>query len=168
MNKLLDKKGFTLSELLLVVLILSIIVVVIGGGIVVVKNAYERITLKSEAQVLLSTNITKVTDELRFASEIDTSDSQIGVPTFTSGNMGYKIYLCNDESNGICYSCIASQQASKKIPLLTDKTLTSGLVPEVEYSYDKGEKAFTANIEIVHNGTVVVSQEINVVPLNGL
>ena len=54
-----NKEGFSISEMLMVVMILSLIIVILGSGVMEVKNAYERITLKAEAQTLLSTTITK-------------------------------------------------------------------------------------------------------------
>ena len=67
MKKLNNSKAFTLSELLAVVLILSLIMTTLAGGLTVVRTAYEKITLKAESATLMSTVITKVTDELRFA-----------------------------------------------------------------------------------------------------
>ena len=86
-----NKEGFSISEMLMVVMILSLIIVILGSGVMVVKNAYERITLKAEAQTLLSTTITKVTDEFRFSKYIN--DDGTSPAKFTSGIRGYEIWF---------------------------------------------------------------------------
>lgn len=75
MRKLKSDQGFTLVEMVLALFILSLIVTVIGGGVTVVKSAYEKITLQAEAQVLVSTLVTAINDELRQAEHIEQKES---------------------------------------------------------------------------------------------
>ena len=96
-EKLSRANGFSLSEMLMVVLVLSLLLMVIGGGVSVVQNAYVKIPLKADAQVLLSTAIASVSDEFRIASEIQTATDSNGndVPTFISGSRGYRVWFEN-------------------------------------------------------------------------
>ena len=63
-NKRNNRKGFSLTELLVAVLILSMVSAVVAGGIPVAKNAYEKITVTANAQVMLSTAISALRNEL--------------------------------------------------------------------------------------------------------
>lgn len=164
-EKKMNKKGFTLSETLASVLILILVVTIIGGGIVVVKNAYQRITLKANAQVLMSTAITKVSDELKFAENIEGTDT----PTFVSGNNSYKMSFVNGDGTadnlGIM-EAYATGDSTQNIQLLSTKTMTDGLVPSITYNYSSDDKLFTATIEVKKDGTTVSKQTITVRPLN--
>ena len=166
-TKLKNKKGFSISELLMVVLILSLIIVILGGGLTVVLNAYNRITLKAEAQTLLSTAITQVSDEFRFASDIDTGDN--GHVTFLSATQGCQVYFTNDTSESKRGILIGNTvNTTDTATLLTDKTQTSGLYTEIDdYQYDDQSQTFDATITVRNSsGDKVVSQNIIVRPLN--
>ena len=69
-RKLKSQKGFSLTEVLAAVLILSMVSSVVAGGIPVARDAYEKVTLSANAQVMLSTAITALRNELSTASEI--------------------------------------------------------------------------------------------------
>ena len=53
----LHTQGFTLAETLLAVLILLLVGVIMTTGIPAAKNAYEKVVVASNAEVLLSTTI---------------------------------------------------------------------------------------------------------------
>lgn len=73
-RKLRSIKGFSLTELLAAVLILSMVSSVVAGGIPVARDAYEKVTLSANAQVMLSTAITALRNELSTASDIQSVD----------------------------------------------------------------------------------------------
>lgn len=70
-QKLKKRKGFSLTELLAAVLILSMVSAVVAGGIPVAKDAYEKITLSANAQVMLSTTISALRNVLCTARDIE-------------------------------------------------------------------------------------------------
>lgn len=153
-----NSRGFTLSETLAAMLILALVIVITGGGVIVVKDAYQKITLRANAQVLMSTVITKVSDEFRYAEDIDGQ-------TFVSGNSGYKMSFTNDNTKGIMttyYSGDGSKVESTS--LLSDKTMTDGLVTSIsDYTYSND--FFKATIAVKKAG-FSISQNIVVKPLN--
>lgn len=163
-TKIKNRKGFSISEMLMVVLILSLLIVVLGSGVMVVKNTYEKITVKAEAQTLLSTTITKVTDEFRFAKYINGDDPS--AVKFTSGNLGYEIWLANGDGKSGTKGVLVCNNVGTSSQLLTDKTMTSRLTPKIEYSYDDKEDLFTATITIVYEEADYLKQEIKVKPIN--
>ena len=78
-HRLHNRKGFTLAETLLAVLILLMVSQIVATGIPVAKNAYEKVVLTSNAEVLLSTAATVLRNELGTAREIKVSDTQTEV-----------------------------------------------------------------------------------------
>ena len=76
--------GFTLAETLLAVLILLLVSTVVATGIPAAKSAYEKVVLASNAEVLLSTTISTLRNELGTAKDIDTEQNQVGAVTHTT------------------------------------------------------------------------------------
>lgn len=170
-----NKKGFSLSELLMVVLILSLLVIIIGSGMGVVKDAYEKVTLKAEAQTLMATTIEKVRDEFRFAREIQANQviqGTITATTFISGNNGLKVYFVNDEANMGITMVTATGETKQSAPVVTDRTMTNDLTTSIKYTYSKDEHLITATIIIyqkVKGGVAAkeyAKQEFKVKPIN--
>lgn len=75
-RKLNSKSGFSLAEMLMAVLILLMVSSIVATGIPVVKNAYEKVVLASNAEVLLSTAISSLRNELGTAQSIETPDTE--------------------------------------------------------------------------------------------
>lgn len=162
-KKLKSQQGFSLSEMLMAVLIIGLTLSFIGGGITVIKNAYQRITLRAEAQTLLSTVITSVSAELRHADEIHNKEEagQNSYLSFYSSKRGYRIYFENKNNN----IYINTDVSLGEVPLLTEKTITNGLVPKLEdLKYEN--QVFTYTIKIYYENDVFAEQEISVRPLN--
>ncbi|MDD2218035.1 MAG: hypothetical protein PHW03_00605 [Eubacteriales bacterium] len=169
------KAGFSLGELLVVVLVIGLLTGITVTGAGAVKNSYDDIMLRAEADTLLSTVIIKITDELRFAQDIQALGGEI---SFLSGNSNKRIKLENDEtskSEGIMIVDIemAEGNPDKVRPLLPKRPLPSGEeetldpVPAIEsIEYDDTDKLFTAVIKIKNNGEDVLEQEIKVSPTN--
>lgn len=76
-QKLNNRKGFSLTELLVAVLILSMVSAVVAGGIPVARDAYEKVTLSANAQVTLSTAISALRNELCAASEVNIDSNAV-------------------------------------------------------------------------------------------
>ena len=92
-QKIRQKMGFSIAELLVAILILSMVSTVVAGGIPVARDAYNKITVAANAQVLLSTAIYSLRSELGVAMDVKhVSDTSV---VFNSGKNGHKtrIYL---------------------------------------------------------------------------
>ena len=70
-RKLNSRGGFTLAETLLAVLILLMVSVIVATGVPVAKNAYEKVVVAANAQVLLSTAVNTLRDELGTAWDVE-------------------------------------------------------------------------------------------------
>ena len=148
--------------MLLAMLILSLTISFIGGGVMVIKHAYDTITLRAEARTLLSTVILSVSSELQqganVAEEAGDGASRL---SFYSYKHGCRVYIENKNSN-IYMITVAGQQ---ELPLLTDKTITKGLIPKVtNITYEN--QVFSCTISIYYNDEVYETQQIYVRPIN--
>lgn len=65
-----SRRGFTLAETLMAILILLMVTAVVAAGIPAASNALNKAVEASHAQVLLSTTMTALRDELTTAKEI--------------------------------------------------------------------------------------------------
>lgn len=169
MKKLKSQHGFSLSEMMLAVLIIALTMGFIGGGITVVKDAYLRITLRAEAQTLLSTAVSAISVELRNADEIQEQISESGESTywtFYNVQRGYRIYFENTQKN-ICIRTV--EDSTSLIPLLTNQTKTNGLVPKIEeLKYENQVFTYVIRIYDQDEKKIYAEQTINVRPMNAI
>lgn len=82
-RKLHNRKGFSLGEVLTAVLIMLMVSSIVAAGIPAAKNAYEKVVMASNAEVLLSTTVTALRNELGMADHIKVS----GDGTITYDNL---------------------------------------------------------------------------------
>lgn len=89
-RKLHNTNGFTLSETLMTVVLIGLITMAMAGGIVAAKNVYQRISLRADAQTLLATTVSAVTEDLSSVSSCDalqsSGSSQQAVTLIQEGN----------------------------------------------------------------------------------
>ena len=70
------KNGFTLAETLLAVIILLLAGLIVATGIPAARNAYEKVVLASNAEILLSTTMSTLRNELGMAKDIQIADGK--------------------------------------------------------------------------------------------
>lgn len=92
-RKLHNTNGFTLSENLMTVVLIGLITMAMAGGIVAAKNVYQRISLRADAQTLLATTVSAVTEDLSSVSSCDALQS--------SGSSQQTVTLIQDDGNPI-------------------------------------------------------------------
>lgn len=157
-RKLHNTNGFTLSETLMTVVLIGLITMAMAGGIVAAKNVYQRISLRADAQTLLATTVSAVTEDLSSVSSCDALQSsgssqqevtliQSGTPTgsnafFYAGDRGYEMQYQNGPYQGSGKDEASDTQkeiqvvpkgnAGGTIPLLPDKVQTRGLYAYIE------------------------------------
>lgn len=169
MKKLKSQHGFSLSEMMLAVLIIALTMGFIGGGITVVKDAYLRITLRAEAQTLLSTAVSAISVELRNADEIQEQILESGESTywtFYNVQRGYRIYFENTQKNIYIRTV---EDSPSLIPLLTNQTKTNGLVPKIEeLKYENQVFTYVIRIYDQDEEKIYAEQTINVRPMNAI
>ena len=93
-SKLKSRSGFTLAETLLAILILLLVSSIVAQGIPVARNVYNRVVLGANAQVLLSTTVTALRDELGTAWDVTAgADNSL---TYFSADIGSRSKLWVD------------------------------------------------------------------------
>ena len=97
-TKLHGQSGFTLAETLLAVLILLMVSTIVASGVPVARNAYEKVVLGSNAQVLLSNAVHALRYELGTAAEVTVNGTAI---TYISASTGARSQISLDNENGI-------------------------------------------------------------------
>ena len=148
-KKLRNNKGFTLAETLLAVLILLLVSTIVATGMPAAKNAYEKIIVAANAQILLSTGATALRDELGTAWDVkiedDGSKTSGAFVTYRSSDTGAKsrIYLNVDDKkiyiqeyakNEYLNVTEGTSIGTERL-LVSDKAATNGLV--ITYSVIK-------------------------------
>lgn len=137
--KIHSEEGFTLSETLMTVVLIGLITMAMAGGIVAAKNVYQRISLRADAQTLLATTVSAVTEDLSSVSSCDESNA-----FFYAESRGYRMQYRNgsygkgasggntgtEAQKGI--QVVPKDNEGGAIPLLPDKVQTRGLYAYME------------------------------------
>lgn len=100
-TRLARKKGFTLAETLLAILILLMVTAVVAAGIPVAANAYERVVMASNAQLLLSTTMTRMRDELGTATNITVGADNVTISYTADTGRNKSIHFAPGSKEGI-------------------------------------------------------------------
>jgi Tfp pilus assembly protein PilV len=170
MRKLRSAVGASLAETLVTILLLSIILSAVVAGIPAVMSAYREVRLKADAQTLLATAVTAVTDELRYAENVQYSSDY----SFYSSKRSATIELvsvnnaADSSDNGIYVrkTNAAADENSKDIPLLTKQTQTLGLYASLTPgSMENGCIVYTVSV-ISSDGKVIESTPLKVRPIS--
>lgn len=118
LKKLKNRSGFTLSEVLICVLILLLITAVVAGALPVAQNVYYKVVDGANAQVLLSTTIAALRDELSTAGQLRV-ERDVPVEGVTAS---YKITYRSAETGGT--SGISVTDEGFLLQQYTDEDLT--------------------------------------------
>ena len=156
-NKLKSRLGFSLAETLLAVLILLMVSTIVATGIPAARNAYEKVVLASNAEVLLSTTITTLRYELGTAQDVKKPANKTGeilnsVITYYNPTRGAssKLYVADGGENDkkIMFQRYYSEDGLSMdyaaTPLVSPKTSTQDLyVTYGSVSYNNGIVTFS-------------------------
>lgn len=137
-KKLKSNKGFTLAETLLAVLILLLVSTIVATGMPAARNAYEKIIVAANAQVLLSTAATSLRDELGTAWDVKIEDDDTTVTYYSSDTGGKSQILLNSDDRSKIYiqeyakndylNIVDGTSVGEKRLLVSDKAANGDLV----------------------------------------
>ena len=105
------KAGFTLAEMLLTVLLLTIVLGGLTSAIAAAVNVYNRVRIRSEAEVLLSTAADAVSADLSTARNIKLGSDKKTVKSFFSDLRGYQMTYGTE--TGTHYITVNAENLSK-------------------------------------------------------
>ena len=134
-RKLNSKKGFTLAEMLLAVLILLMVSAVVAAGIPAAREAYEKVVLTSNAEVMLATTVSTLRNELGSAKHIEPTSNASNDVVYYSLTRGApsRIFKAADGNNQIMFyryysdTEIGSVGDATAVPHMQSKDITGDL-----------------------------------------
>ena len=140
MNKLRDRRGFTLTELLCAVLIVLLVSALLTVGVRFAGRTYNSSMQLSEAQELCSTLTSVISDKLRFCGTVTPG---------ADGSLDHIFIqdLGSVEGEGAAFQVDADGQGSTK--LLSSAAYPRGLrVRDVSLRYDSASGIFTVALQV--------------------
>lgn len=133
-KKLNQDAGFTLVEMLAATMILILLTMMLGTGLQMTVRSYQKITAQSEVDLLLSTAMDALVDDLRFAQEYEeyykpgsTSDDPVPF-TYSSDSFEGSIHLELSDKDGQKGQIVARDINSTDDPLRFLSTGVYGVV----------------------------------------
>lgn len=172
-GKLHNNMAFTLAETLLAVLILLMASAIVAGGIPVARNAYEKVVLASNAEVLLSTTISTLRNELGTAMNVDVPDGTLNgnlksgeeiIYYNSSRGSSSRVFLKSDGTDiqlQRYYSTDGLSKGSEPENLIPSKTATNDLYVTygaVSYNQSTGIITFS-DLDVMQNSKVLTSRD---------
>lgn len=139
LKKLRSRKGTTMMEILVAAALMALLAAGIGGGISAAVPVCNDSLALSESSVLFSTLTQIITDELRYAREIQV-DATSGDISFTSDRYGQNAMLVDSMTagSGTAYTGrIWLKSDVGTFPLLGEGAYTT-LLAELGLTYDSG------------------------------
>lgn len=138
-----NRGGFTLAETVIALLVVVMVTAVVAAGIPVAAKALRDVVDASHAQVLMSTTMTSMRDELSMATNIQCDEGGRIVYTDSSGVLSELVV----KTGGIYLTKFASPDGSfegavtEQRRLVSDQAATEGLhesFSEAVFDADKG------------------------------
>lgn len=168
MRKIKNKSGFTLAETMVAVLILMFVGVIVAEGMPAARNAYNKVVLGSNAQVLLSTTVNALRDELSTSLEIKnvstTNNKALTYYNSETGSMS-KLYLNEDNvimvQDYVKTDLLLDNKVSDARPLLSAAAKSDDLnVTYKSVSYDPSTHNVTfEELKVFIGDNVLVKQD---------
>lgn len=157
-----NRAGFSLAETLIVILILLMVSAVVAGAIPTASNVYAKTVDAANAQVLLSTVVTVLRDELSTAVDVKTEGSTVLL--YKNGNDGYrKIEIKSDPKEIRLYigklnpSTGEIEYGDSRL-LVSDKAATKNLVAYCDTVSFEGGLVKFGNLKVERNGVALASR----------
>lgn len=121
-----SNKGFSLSELLVTLVLVGLISLAMAGGIGMIVRSYTKVVDRADAEQLLSTTVSRITDELSYARAYSIEPVTVSTDKksvdFVSGLTGMRVRIMTDgETMHMYYYKSSSDDAPKEVPLIDDK-----------------------------------------------
>ena len=153
-----NQSGFSLAETLMAVLILLMVSEVVAVGIPSAASALSKIVDASNAQLLLSTTITKLRDELSTARVNDTDKIECSVTSikFVDGSGIPCVISCVTE--GDTKGIYIKEGTTDERLLISNAASNKNLHLECSFEYDEGIVTIS-DLKILKGDKEIVSEE---------
>ena len=140
LKKKLNNEGFSISEMLIAIAIMLMVTSVVAGGIPVAIRAYTNITDTADCELLLSTALSDLRDELSTARNISVNGNKI---SYIDSKTKTRCYLTSSSEGGIKKTVVGAEGSSN---LVASEKLLDGI--HLEYTiadsgYTDGQEYLT-------------------------
>lgn len=145
-NQKRNRGGFTLAETLIAVLILTMVAGIVAGGIPAARNALDKAVDASHSQLLLSTTMTSLRNELAMASSITcASEPADDDESVAEDPAARKIISYVDSSGAVC--TLQSEDDGIYVEKEASPDISSGVDhPGIPHRLLVSEQAATKNL----------------------
>lgn len=145
-NQKRNRGGFTLAETLIAVLILTMVAGIVAGGIPAARNALDKAVDTSHSQLLLSTTMTSLRNELAMASSITcASEPADDDESVAEDPAARKIISYVDSSGAVC--TLQSEDDGIYVEKEASPDISSGVYhPGITHRLLVSEQAATKNL----------------------
>lgn len=144
--------------MLCVIVVLILLTGMLATGTRLASDSYDESVSRSEGEILCSTLVASISDELRFAGNTEV-DEDGNIKTIFSQKFG-------ELNSGFSVSNDGQVLIGGK-PLLADKAYTYGLkVTTLDISYEKESYSFQIDLILSRNGSAVAEESFTVKPVN--
>ena len=133
-----DIRGFTLSEALVTVIILLLVSAIVAAGVPAAANAYRKVVITSNAEVIRSTTMSALRNELATSKDVRISGengSKIFFYNEAYGSMSEISLGKKDEEEGVIEGEIMYQRYAKDGLIVTNDNATADAKPLVPDKY---------------------------------
>ena len=145
-NQKRNRGGFTLAETLIAVLILTMVAGIVAGGIPAARNALDKAVDTSHSQLLLSTTMTSLRNELATASSITCASETVNEDgSVAEDPAARKIISYVDSSGAVC--TLQSEDDGIYVEKEASPDISSGVYhPGIPHRLLVSEQAATKNL----------------------
>lgn len=169
-KKINGKAGFTMVEMLLATAVMVLLAVMMGTGIQLALRSYGALTGQAEAELLLTTAVDAIADDLRYAWDVDPGTVETTGPdgtttyetfTYTSSSFGPVISLKKDETTGQIVA-VTNDGNKRVLPAGAygedgKYTVESIEIRLITKTASPGELTFTIELTVTDDGNVSAS-----------
>jgi prepilin-type N-terminal cleavage/methylation domain-containing protein len=155
-NKLRRQGGFTLIEMLAAVLILALLSLLLCTGLNLAVSGYRTMIEMSESQVLLSSLVNVLSDELRYARDMETTVA--GEMYYTSASYGRYTVL----------TVKSGQLMANGKRVLAAGAYGNGAyqISEFSYDYQQEDGTFAVHLKVVGADNTTAETDLSIQCLN--
>ena len=171
-NQKRNRGGFTLAETLIAVLILTMVAGIVAGGIPAARNALDKAVDTSHSQLLLSTTMTSLRNELATASSITCASETVNEDgSVAEDPAARKIISYVDSSGAVC--TLQSEDDGIYVEKEASPDISSGVYhPGIPHRLLVSEQAATKNLYAAftsasYNNGIVKIEGLNVCKKQG-
>lgn len=165
MKKIKSEAGLTVVEMLAAVMVLVLLSLMVGTGISMTMHAYETVVAQSEAELLLSTAIDALADDLRYAWNVK-PDSSLDKTNFTYSSDSYdkdvwldvdsddKIIARNGKEDKTDYQQVLSINAGA---YGSSKSYKEYRIDDMFIDYKPDKNTFTIHLKVTDGSGITAS-----------